>query len=90
MTLCRLCGRELVDDMTHELGQSEPRSEDFRCWCGRLRREPQTAAELADKWIAHFRAAIKNGTGNVAVCRDMIDRWLDHRNDHGDEPRQPL
>ena len=52
--------------------------------------KPQTAAELADKWIEHFREAIENGTGNPAVCRDMIDRWLDHRIDHGDEPNLPL
>lgn len=37
-------------------------------------REPQTAAELADHQIAHYRQAIENGTGNPAVCRDMIDR----------------
>ena len=24
------------------------------------------------------------------MCRDIIDRWLDHRIDFGDEPRQPL
>ena len=53
-------------------------------------REPQTAAELADKWVAHYQQAIEDGTGNPAVCRDMIDRWLDHRIDFGDEPRQPL
>ena len=52
--------------------------------------EPQTTAELADEQIARYRRAIKDGTGNPAVCRDMIDRWLDHRIDHGDEPRQPL
>ena len=52
--------------------------------------EPRTAAELADEQVARYQQAIKDGTGNPAVCRDMIDRWLDHRIDHGDEPRPRL
>lgn len=66
------------------------REEDCMSDLSQSDREPQTAAELADEQIARYQQAIKDGTGNLDVCRDMIDRWLDHRFDFGDEPRLPL
>lgn len=48
----------------------------------------ERAWDLADRTIAGLKDAIDRaergeGNANPAVCRDMIDRWLDYRSSHG-------
>lgn len=52
--------------------------------------------DFADQKIRELRAKIKlaeNGAykGNLAVMRDMLDKWLEYRHSHGpDDERLPL
>jgi hypothetical protein len=51
--------------------------------------------ELADRHIRDLGekiAAAERGEydGNVAVMRDLLDKWLEHRHAHGDDERLPL
>lgn len=46
-----------------------------------------TRHEIADRNIARYQKALKNGTGNPAVCRGMIDKWLEYRLGPNDERR---
>jgi hypothetical protein len=51
--------------------------------------------ELADRHIRDLSekiAAAERGEydGNVAVMRDLLDKWLEHRHAHGDDERLPL
>lgn len=57
---------------------------------------PKNAWEFADQKIRELRAKIKiaeagDYDGNVAVMRDMLDKWLEYRQNHGpDDERLPL
>lgn len=53
-----------------------------RCW------------DIADENIARFKASLDKalrgeGKANPAICREMIDKWLEYRHAHGpdDEAR---
>lgn len=54
------------------------------------------AWEFADQKIRELRAKIKlaedgDYDGNVDVMRDMLDKWLEYRQQHGpDDERLPL
>lgn len=55
--------------------------------------ERERAWDLADRKIAYLkdrldRAERGEGRANPAVCRDMIDRWLDYRSNHGPDDLQ--
>jgi hypothetical protein len=58
--------------------------------------EPLNARQFADEKIRELRAKIKlaedgDYDGNVAVMRDMLDKWLEYRQAHApDEERLPL
>ena len=57
---------------------------------------PLNAREFADEKIRELRAKIKlaeddDYDANVAVMRDMLDKWLEYRHAHApDEDRLPL
>jgi hypothetical protein len=46
-----------------------------------------TRHEIADRNIARYQQALKDGTGNPTICREMIDKWLEYRLGPNDERR---
>lgn len=58
--------------------------------------DPDSCWEFADQQIKDLTAKIKAAEqgkykGNPLVMRDMRDKWLEYRHNHGpDEVRQPL
>jgi hypothetical protein len=35
--------------------------------------------DIADRNLRHYQEVLKSGRGNPAICREMIDKWLDYR-----------
>lgn len=61
-----------------------------------MRHAPERCWDLADEKIRELRAKIKlaedgDYDGNVAVMRDMLDKWLEYRHGHAaNDERTPL
>jgi hypothetical protein len=51
--------------------------------------------DIADKNILQYKTSLDRalrgvGKANPEICRDMIDKWLEYRHDHGASDRAAL